>query len=46
MTKSVHELSPEQDQEIGRIKLETMGIRIDELTPEQLTYDADYSAGT
>ena len=46
MSKSVHELSPEQDQEIGRIKLDTMGIRIDELTPEQLSYDADYSAGT
>ncbi len=46
MEKTVHELPPEQDQEIGRIKLETMGIRIDELTPEQKAYDSDYSAGT
>jgi adenosylhomocysteinase len=46
MGKAVHELSPEQDQEIARIKLETMGIRIDELTAEQRSYDSDYSAGT
>ncbi len=46
MEKTVHELSPEQDQEIGRIKLETMGFRIDELTAEQKAYDTDYSAGT
>jgi adenosylhomocysteinase len=43
---SVHELPPEQDQEIARIKLETMGIRIDTLTPEQIAYATDYSAGT
>jgi adenosylhomocysteinase len=46
MAKAVHELSPEQDQEIARIKLETMGFRIDELTAEQKAYDTDYSAGT
>jgi len=46
MAKAVHELSPEQDQEIARIKLETMGFRIDELTAEQKAYDSDYSAGT
>jgi adenosylhomocysteinase len=46
MSRSVHQLPPEQDQEIGRIKLETMGIRIDELTAEQKAYAADYSAGT
>jgi adenosylhomocysteinase len=46
LSKIVHELSPEQDQEIARIKLETMDTRIDELTPEQRSYDADYSAGT
>ena len=46
LSKSVHELPPEQDQEIASIKLETMGIRIDELTAEQRSYDADYSAGT
>jgi adenosylhomocysteinase len=46
MEKTVHELPPEQDQEIGRIKLETMGTRIDELTAEQQAYASDYSAGT
>lgn len=46
MAKTVHELSPEQDQEIAFIKLETMGFRIDELTAEQKAYDSDYSAGT
>jgi len=46
MEHLVHELPPEQDQEIANIKLETMGIRIDELTPEQLAYATDYSAGT
>jgi adenosylhomocysteinase len=46
LAKTVHELSPEQDQEIGRIKLTTMGIRIDELTEEQKVYATDYSAGT
>ena len=34
------------DQEIAGIKLETMGISIDALTDEQVTYATDYSAGT
>ncbi len=46
LAKTVHELPPEQDQEIARIKLGTMGIRIDELTAEQKAYSTDYSAGT
>lgn len=46
MEKKVYELSPELDQEIARIKLETMGIGIDALTPEQQAYTRDYSAGT
>ncbi len=46
MANQVFELPPEQDQEIGRIKLETMGIRIDALTPEQEAYLSDYAAGT
>ncbi len=35
-----------QDEFVARMKLETMGIRIDELTPEQLRYRDDYLAGT
>jgi adenosylhomocysteinase len=34
------------DQEIGRVKLETMGIEIDTLTEEQIAYETDYAAGT
>ena len=35
LEKKVYELPPEQDQEIARIKLGTMGITIDTLTAEQ-----------
>ena len=44
--KKVYDLPEDQDQEIARIKLETMGIYIDKLTPEQEAYLKDYSAGT
>ena len=46
MGKKVYELPPEQDQEIAATKLRTMGIAIDALTQEQITYSMDYSAGT
>jgi adenosylhomocysteinase len=46
LQKRVYELPPEQDQEIAQTKLATMGIAIDELTPEQIKYATDYSAGT
>ena len=39
-------LPEELDQHIARIKLETMGIEIDRLTDDQVTYSTDYSAGT
>jgi adenosylhomocysteinase len=42
----VYDIPVEQDQEIARLKLGTMGIDIDELTPEQIEYADDYSAGT
>lgn len=44
--KGVHELPVELDQEIAGIKLESMGIQIDELSPEQIAYATDYSQGT
>jgi adenosylhomocysteinase len=43
---TVYDIPVEQDQEIARLKLETMGIGLDELTPEQIEYADDYSAGT
>jgi adenosylhomocysteinase len=42
----VHDIPEEQDQELARMKLETMGIRTDELTEDQLKYRDDYTAGT
>jgi len=46
LEKTVHDISPEQDQEIALLKLRTQGIGIDALTPEQAQYIKDYSAGT
>ncbi|PLX32506.1 MAG: adenosylhomocysteinase [Ignavibacteria bacterium] len=43
---AVHDIPVEQDQEIGALKLRTMGYRIDKLTKEQKEYMDDYSAGT
>jgi adenosylhomocysteinase len=43
---AVHDLSEEQDQDIAGLKLETMAKSIDTLTPEQIAYMNDYSAGT
>lgn len=40
------EIPVAQDQEIAKIKLQTMGYKIDKLTKEQITYMNDYSAGT
>ncbi len=46
LSKGVHELPEELDQEIAGIKLESMGLSIDRLTPEQAAYATDYSQGT
>jgi len=42
----VHDLPKSQDQELALLKLGTIGISIDALTPEQKAYLDDYSAGT
>ncbi len=46
MSKAVHRLPPEVDQEIARLKLQAMGIAIDTLTAEQVHYLASWDAGT
>jgi adenosylhomocysteinase len=46
MRPAVYDLPQEQDQELARLKLRTIGIEIDRLTPEQVKYATDYSAGT
>ena len=43
---TVVDLPEELDQHIARIKLETMGLSLDELSAEQVAYATDYSAGT
>jgi adenosylhomocysteinase len=42
----VHEVPQEIDREIARLKLHTMGIQIDTLTPEQERYLGSWESGT
>ena len=42
----VYDIDPAQDQEIALVKLSALGMRLDQLTPEQMKYSNDYSAGT
>ncbi len=46
LSKEVHRLPQAIDDEIARLKLESMGIRIDSLTPEQEHYLASWELGT
>ena len=46
LARAVHRLPPSVDQEIARLKLQSMGISIDTLTPEQVQYLASWDAGT
>jgi len=42
----VHPVPAEIDESIAALKLETMGVRIDTLTPEQQKYLASWQEGT
>ena len=42
----VHDITLEQDQQLAKTKLETMGFEIDSLTDNQIEYHSDYTAGT
>jgi adenosylhomocysteinase len=42
----VHTVPSYIDKEVARLKLETMGIRIDELTAEQQHYLTSWESGT
>ena len=44
--KTVYDISPEQDAELAALKLQASDVSIDELTPEQMAYLTDFSAGT
>jgi adenosylhomocysteinase len=46
LTPNVYTIPKEIDQEIARLKLESMGIRIDKLTPEQEHYLNQWQEGT
>lgn len=46
MKPVVYDIDPAQDQEIAMLKLKSMGMNVDKLTPEQAKYADDYSAGT
>ena len=46
MSRTVHRLPVAVDQEIARLKLQSMGVAIDTLTPEQVEYLASWDAGT
>jgi len=42
----VMEVPDEQDLMVGDMKLKAMGLKLDSLTPEQIVYMSDYTAGT
>ena len=46
LDKRVYNVPREIDEEVARLKLASMGIEIDTLTPEQKKYLADYQTGT
>ncbi len=46
MEKKVYAVPEEQDKRVARLKLESMGVRIDRLTPQQEEYLASWSEGT
>jgi adenosylhomocysteinase len=46
MKPGVYSVSKEQDQEVARIKLETIGAKIDTLTAEQEKYLTSFKEGT
>ena len=46
LQKKIYPVPPDIDKEIARLKLESMGIEIDTLTPEQEKYLSSWEMGT
>jgi adenosylhomocysteinase len=46
LEKRVYPVPEDLDREVARLKLETMGVRIDELTTEQKAYLEEWEEGT
>jgi adenosylhomocysteinase len=46
LERKVYAVPEELDKKVARLKLESMGVKIDKLTPEQEEYLASWSEGT
>ena len=46
LEKKVYTVPDDLDKRVAKLKLESMGIKIDRLTPEQEEYLASWSEGT
>jgi adenosylhomocysteinase len=46
LDRKVYDVPTEIDKEVARLKLETMGVRIDELTADQKAYLEAWEEGT
>lgn len=46
LSRGVYGVPPEIDKEVARLKLRSMGIEIDELTPDQVKYLSSWELGT
>ena len=46
LEKTVYKVPDDLDKRVARLKLESMGIKIDRLTPDQEEYLAGWSEGT
>jgi adenosylhomocysteinase len=46
LEKKVYSVPTDIDNEIARLKLEAMGVKIDTLTPEQVKYLGSWEEGT
>jgi adenosylhomocysteinase len=46
LENTVHPVPGGIDEEVARLKLQSMGIEIDELTPEQQSYLSSWEQGT
>jgi len=46
LEKKVYDVPVEIDEEVAQLKLATMGVEIDTMTPEQVKYVESWSEGT
>ena len=46
LERKVYPVPEELDKQVAKMKLESMGVKIDRLTPEQETYLASWNEGT